>query len=247
MFFRLEELVPKVGACFTDALDGAEDSARRLDLAEPNAGSLAAVTENYRRVMGAAGFGSLVTMHHEHGAKVVRIDSKPPAGFHLGAPAGFSLPVGDAMITDLVGVAIGVRYADCLPVLFSDAKGSWVGAAHAGRRGLLSGVLPATVAALRDVGASELRAWLGPAICGSCYEVSETMHTQALQELPESASKTRIGTPAIDLVAGAKAQLAAAEVPAIDWSVCTLESYFLHSHRRDAERSGRMIAAIWRK
>ncbi len=247
MFYRLEELVVGVGACFTDALDKSGGPVRGMDLAEPNSESLAVVAENYRTVMDSAGFGSLVTMHHEHGAKVVRVGAKPPEGFHLGAAAGFTLPVGDAMITDLVGVAIGVRYADCLPVLFTDATGSWIGASHAGRRGLLSGILPATVAALRSVGANGLQAWLGPAICGSCYEVSETMHAEAVQDLPESACETRIGTPAIDLVAGAKAQLAAAEVPAVDWSTCTLESNSLHSHRRDAAQSGRMLAAIWRK
>ena len=76
----------------------------------------------------------------------------------------------DACWTDTPGVATAVLTADCLPVLFCNHEGTLVAAAHAGWRGLASGVLEATVAAL-PVPAEELLAWLGPAIGAGAYEV----------------------------------------------------------------------------
>ena len=81
-------------------------------------------------------------------------------------------PVADAVVTRLPGVPLSIRVADCLPVLFADATGSVVGAAHAGWRGLAAGVLEATVVAM-DVPADAIVAWIGPGIGPRAFEVRD--------------------------------------------------------------------------
>jgi YfiH family protein len=82
-------------------------------------------------------------------------------------------PPADASFTTQPGVVCAVMTADCLSVLFADAAGRVVGAAHAGWRGLAAGVLENTVAAMQAAGAGKLYAWLGPAIGPAQFEVGE--------------------------------------------------------------------------
>lgn len=104
----------------------------------------------------------LVGLTQVHGAEVVRV-TKPWA-----AGAG---PRADAMVTDRPGVALGIVTADCAPVLLADAEAGVVGAVHAGWRGAAAGVLEATVAAMRALGATRVRAAVGPCIRQPSYEV----------------------------------------------------------------------------
>ena len=90
----------------------------------------------------------------------------------------------DGIVTRLPGRPLLVRAADCVPVLLADPEAGVVGAAHAGRPGLIAGVVPHTVAALRGLGAVRLHAWVGPHVCGACYEVPDRMRADVAGPCP---------------------------------------------------------------
>ena len=109
---------------------------------------------------------SLVTLYQVHGKAVVAVT----------APiADSARPQADAMVTATPGLALGILTADCAPVLLADPEARVIGAAHAGWKGALAGVLPATVAAMQALGAEPARiiAAIGPCIARSSYEVDE--------------------------------------------------------------------------
>ncbi|WP_183101433.1 polyphenol oxidase family protein, partial [Nocardioides pelophilus] len=137
-----------------------------------------------------------------------------------------------------------VRAADCVPVLLADAEVGVIGAAHAGRLGVVRGVVPATVARMRELGADRITAWVGPRICGGCYEVPPAMQEEVVAIEPATRATTSWGTPALDLGAGVIAQLGRAGVRVEDVGRCTRESADLYSFRRDAQQAGRLAAVI---
>lgn len=122
------------------------------------------VAINRARVAEAMGVAAdrLVTLHQVHSARVVTLDA-PPA----------TRAEADAMVTATPGLALGILTADCQPVLFADAAAGVIGAAHAGWRGTVDGVLEATVDAMTDLGARPERivAVIGPTISQAAYEV----------------------------------------------------------------------------
>ncbi len=150
----------------------------------------------------------------------------------------------DALVTDRPDVVLMVRVADCVPVLLADRDAGVLGAAHAGRKGLVEGVVEACVARMRELGATAVEAWVGPHICGACYEVPEALQSEVVAREPASHSTTSWGTPGLDIGAGVRAQLARAGVPAHDVSRCTLESPDLYSYRRDGAGAGRFAGVI---
>jgi len=151
----------------------------------------------------------------------------------------------DGLVATRSGFGLAVRVADCVPVLLADRGAGVIGAAHAGRVGLAAGVLQATVQAMRAKGATQLEAWIGPHICGHCYEVPEQLADQVAAQVPGTRSITSWGTPGLDLGAGARGVLERLGVRATDVGRCTLENPDLHSHRRDAGASGRQAGIIW--
>jgi polyphenol oxidase len=156
-------------------------------------------------------------------------------------------PGTDAAVTALPGVALAVLTADCVPVLLADPQAGVVGVAHAGRVGAAAGVLSATLAAMEGLGArmGDCEALLGPAVCGACYEVPAEMRDEVGAALPGSATRTRRGTPGLDLRAGLRAQLAALGVAKVGVDPrCTVEDPDLYSYRRD-RRTGRLAAVTW--
>lgn len=174
----------------------------------------------------------LVLMEQVHGARVARIEEIPATP-----------PRADAMVTARPGLALAVLVADCVPVLLADEQAGVAGVAHAGRAGLIEGVVPAVVAALRDLGARALRAVVGPAVCGRCYEVPAGLRDAARDAAPESAARSWCGTPSIDVATGVVAQLADLGVQ-VDWRPgCTREDPSLYSHRRDG-RTGRFAGVV---
>lgn len=156
-----------------------------------------------------------------------------------------ALGTADALVTDLPDVALGVLVADCTPVLLHDTAAGLVGVAHAGRQGMTQGVVPAVVSAMRDLGADDLQATVGPSVCGRCYEVPAGLRDEAADVAPISAAMTWQGTPAIDVAAGVVEQLTTLEV-ALEWVPgCAREDEALFSHRRDG-RTGRFAGIIGR-
>jgi YfiH family protein len=140
---------------------------------------------------------------------------------------------GDAIVTATPGVPIAVRVADCAPIaLLGDGV---VGVVHAGWRGIVAGVIPAALDAMRSLGATDITAVLGPCIHAECYEFGERELDDIAAALGDGVrGTTSWGTPALDVPAAIRAQLP--EV--IDESTCTACSTELWSHRarQDPER-----------
>ncbi|MCX8133816.1 MAG: peptidoglycan editing factor PgeF [Roseococcus sp.] len=126
------------------------------------------VAENRARAARALGAAPerLVGLRQVHGAVVVEAD-----------PLQATPPEADALVTDRPGLALGIVTADCAPVLLADAEAGVIGAAHAGWRGAVAGVLEATVAAMERLGARRARiaAVIGPCIAQASYEVRQDL------------------------------------------------------------------------
>ncbi|MEE1620284.1 polyphenol oxidase family protein [Zafaria sp. Z1313] len=187
--------------------------------------------------LGLAG-GAFQFMDQVHSARVVDV----PPGTRLD-PA----PTADALVCADGSVPLAVMTADCVPVVFVGARpdGSAATAvAHAGRKGLLGGVLQNTLARLRAAGAGSVSAWIGPAVCGSCYEVPGDMAAEAERGAPGISCATSRGTTGLDLPSAAARILAAAGVQVTESGICTLEDGDYPSHRRDPS-SGRCAGLVW--
>jgi YfiH family protein len=181
----------------------------------------------------------VVRMHQVHGVDVHVVDAQ-----YAGSPTRRPLP-GDGLVTTEPGVILMVRVADCVPVLLADADRQVVGAAHAGRNGMVAGVVPNTIARMRDMGAEDVTAWVGPHVCGRCYEVPKSMREEVAQRVPEAYSETSWGTPAVDVGAGVRSQLRSAGAEVVDASRCTVENDDLFSYRRQGTHSGRFAGLVW--
>ncbi|GAA0407752.1 peptidoglycan editing factor PgeF [Streptomyces luteireticuli] len=201
----------------------------------------AAVRTNRERVARSLGLdpAMVVWMNQVHGKDVAVVDGP----WRSGEP----VPSVDAVVTDRRGLALAVLTADCTPVLLADPVAGIAGAAHAGRPGLVAGVVPAVVEAMTGLGADPARivAHLGPSVCGGCYEVPETMRADVAAVVPEAWATTRGGTPAVDVAAGVRAQLGRMGVSAVTQSDrCTLESADHFSYRRERV-TGRLASYVW--
>lgn len=158
------------------------------------------------------------------------------------------LPQADACVSSHPGAVCVVMTADCLPVLLCDERGSVVGAAHAGWRGLCDGVIENTVRAM-DVPPATLMAWLGPAIGPQAFEVGEEVHAAFVANQPEAVAAFVPGANGkwfADLYHLARLRLHALGVTRIyGGGLCTYtdrERFF--SYRRDGV-TGRMGTFIW--
>lgn len=153
-------------------------------------------------------------------------------------------PTADAMVS--TGQPLAVMVADCVPVVLAgeSAQGPVLGVAHAGRPGVASGVVAATVGEMRHRGAEGITAWIGPSICGKCYEVPEDLRAEVAAAVPDTWSVTSWGTPALDLPAGVRAQLGELGVPVEYTGECTKDSPGLFSYRRQ-QRTGRFAGLVW--
>jgi YfiH family protein len=213
----------RVEVAFTDAT---------VDLQEGEgfATSLAAVVD-------ATGV-SFARLSQVHGGEVAQVVDPPDS-------ADLHAPEADALVTARRGTGLMVRVADCVPVLLADPGAGVIGAVHAGRLGMTLDVVGSTVRRMRAIGADRVRAWIGPHVCGRCYEVPEAMRREVADVVPASMSETSWGTPALDLGAGVAAQLAAVGASVTHVGRCTLEDEQLHSFRRDGEDAGRFAGLVW--
>jgi polyphenol oxidase len=179
-----------------------------------------------------------------HGRAVVVLDGPVDPTDALGS--GLGGPTADAAVAVTAACAVGVVVADCVPVLLADAEAGVVAVAHAGRPGLLGGVLEATVDALVTHGAlpRRIRVALGPAAGPCCYEVPAAMRAAAAGAIPQTHASTRRGTPSIDLRAGCVAVLARAGVHDVRLvGDCTIDDDGVYSYRRSAV-TGRCAGVI---
>jgi YfiH family protein len=200
----------------------------------------AAVLANRGLAAGSLGLdpARVVWMKQVHGRDVAVVE---------GPWAGEDIPAADAVVTVRRGLALAVLTADCTPVLLADPVAGVVAAAHAGRPGMLAGVVPAAVEAMAALGAepSRITVRTGPAVCGRCYEVPAAMRAEVSAAVPEAWSETSWGTPAVDVTAGVRAQLDALGVREQKHSdVCTRESDDHFSYRRDRV-TGRLAGYVW--
>lgn len=181
----------------------------------------------------------VVWMNQVHGADVAVVDG--PWG------SSSEIPSVDAIVTVRRGLALAVLTADCVPVLLADPVAGIVAAAHAGRPGMIAGVVPAALRAMTELGAepSRIVARTGPSVCGRCYEVPEAMRAEVAAVEPAAYAETSWGTPAVDVSAGVHAQLERLGVRDREQSpVCTLESGDHFSYRRD-RTTGRLAGYVW--
>ncbi len=207
----------------------------------------AAILENRRRVVAAVKPGAtLATVHQVHSATAVMAD----------AFADDARPHADALVTDRPDLLIGVLTADCVPILFTDAQAGVVGAAHAGWKGALGGVVEATVAAMETIGADRTRiaAAVGPCIGRSSYEVDDAFLARFCADDAQNERFFLAGRRErhhqFDIEAYVVARLAAAGVPRIE--ALGLDTYpdedRFFSYRRATHRGeagyGRQISVI---
>lgn len=156
----------------------------------------------------------------------------------------------DALVTGSPEVAVAVLVADCVPVLLADPVARVVSALHAGRRGLVSGVVQNAVAAMRVLGADpgRLRAAIGPCVCGACYEVPADMRDDVAGAVPAAHAETSWGTPSLDLPAGVASVLDVCGVRDVQRvERCTMTDARFFSHRlstRHREPTGRFAGVI---
>jgi polyphenol oxidase len=179
----------------------------------------------------------LVWMNQVHGTGVAVVDG----------PQDGVVPATDALVTATRGLVLCVLVADCVPVLLADHETGVVAAVHAGREGVRQGVVPAALSAMASLGARarHVTALLGPAVCGSCYEVPEEMQRDVARLVPAAAVRTRKGTPGLDLRAGIAEILRTAGIPEVVQDPrCTVEDRTLFSHRRDGV-TGRQAGLVW--
>ncbi|SEQ98444.1 polyphenol oxidase family protein [Arthrobacter sp. OV608] len=183
------------------------------------------------RAIGVAPQG-LRFMNQVHGNTVTVMDQDTAA------------PEADAMVSR--GVPLAVMVADCIPVLLAGESpdGPVLAAVHAGRPGIANGVIPAAVDRMKSVGAVGIRAWLGPSICGNCYEVPAGLQDEVSAVVPAARTTTSWGTLGLDLPAGARSQLDQAGVSVEYSGPCTLETPSQFSYRRNSN-TGRFAGLIW--
>lgn len=190
---------------------------------------------------------NLVSLYQIHSAEAVVVEAPIPAA---------ERPKADAMVTRVPGLALGIATADCGPILFADPRARVVGAAHAGWKGALGGVVEATVAAMERLGAtrSGIVAVLGPTIAQPSYEVGEDFLARFRAEVSEAdrflAAGARPGHAQFDLPGFVLWRLEQAGIgEAVSLGLCTYaDPGRFYSYRRSTHRSepdyGRLISAV---
>lgn len=209
----------------------------------------ARVAENRARMCAQLGLppDALVSLYQVHSAEVVTIEQPVPLA---------QRPKADAMVTRVPGLALGIATADCGPILFADPENRVVGAAHAGWKGALTGVVEATVAAMERLGAARetIVAVLGPTISQASYEVGQDFVDRFRAEAPGSDAffkqGDRSGHAQFDLPGFILSRLRASGIgEAAMMGLCTYAdperfySFRRTTHRREPDY-GRLISAI---
>ena len=216
---------------FTDRREGASTGPyAELNLGGSVGDDPACVIDNRRAVAEMVACTGLALVRQVHGRDVAvlrAIPEEPPAA--------------DAVVSEQAGIAIAVQVADCVPVLLADLSGGSVAAVHAGWRVVVADVVGAAIVEMAPGG--PVQAWVGPAICPACYEVSTEVRDEVADQVPEAAAWTRAATPAVDVRAGVLAQLRRHGIEGELIGGCTFEDPHLYSYRRDTI-TGRQAGVI---
>ena len=191
------------------------------------------VDENYRIIARALGANAYCKAHQIHSNRVVTATAPWKRE---------QAPQADAIVTCVPHLMIGITTADCLPILLADTTQPIIGAAHAGWKGAVTGVIEATVDAMRALGARNLAAAIGPAISQQSYEVGPEFYERFIQESTGNtvyfAPSARSGHYQFDLKAYGKSRLQHAGVQLINMlahDTCLEEDAFF-SYRRTVKR-----------
>ena len=205
------------------------------------------VTENRRRIARALGADAddVTTPYQVHSATVATVDAPFPPDIE-------AKPRADAVVTAVPGLPIGVVTADCGPVLFADPEAGVVGAAHAGWKGAVGGVVEETIAAMEALGATRagIRAALGPTISQAAYEVGPEFveRFEASERGRYFVASARDAHSMFDLPRYILDRLERAGVAATWTGHCTYADPDLFSYRRSTHRAepcyGRQMSAI---
>ena len=191
----------------------------------------AAVAQNRDLIRTAMGADALLSCHQVHSPDVV----------HVTEAWGDDRPEADAMVTTVPGLALCILTADCTPVLLADAEAGVIGAAHAGWKGALGGVLESVVASMTELGArpARIRAAIGPTICQDSYEVGPEFRDTFLDASPASEGLFVPGKGdrfQFDLPAYCHASLAAmciGHVARLTRDTCAMEETYFSNRRRN--------------
>ena len=151
------------------------------------------------------------------------------------------IPKCDALITTENKLALAVLVADCIPLLLKSEVA--VAAVHVGRAGLMNSIALRTIEMMQELGAERISGYVGPSICGNCYEVSQDIHNDVVIKHPAADTYQKTGRYTLDLVAGLKEQLR--NVILYDHGGCVKEDPNHFSYRRDGI-TGRQAGVIWR-
>jgi YfiH family protein len=241
IFYRFEGLARELAvshAVFTRHGGVSRAPYATLNLGHTVGDDLDAVTINHQRALRALGWRreDVATCYQVHGARV---------GVARLGDRGRVRPETDALVTNTPGVALMLRFADCVPVLFFDRQRRAIGLAHAGWRGVVGGTVPATVATLtRIFGCDPIDLWagIGPSIGACCYEVGPEVVEQ-VKAVVDGRELFRWvnGRARLDLWAAVKSQLEEAGVGQIEvaelCTSCHSDEWF--SHRAERGLTGR--------
>lgn len=205
------------------------------------------VALNRSRVAEAMGVApaALLTLRQVHSSDVVHVAQDDDL-------ARISQMQADGLVTSRGDIALAVLTADCQPILLADPSAGVIGACHAGWRGALGGVIDATVEVMRQAGAAEIKAVIGPTISQSNYEVSEEFMSEFLVEQPDNSRffcTGPNGRPMFDLPGFGLMRLRSLGVDAVWIGQCTYaDPVRFYSFRRATHENladfGRLISAI---
>lgn len=186
------------------------------------------VAKNRHNLLAEFSADSIFYMDQVHGIDIFEVTSETK-----------TTPIADAIFTREKNVALAVQVADCIPLLLSSS--SMVAAVHVGRKGLAGGIIEKIIELFHDVKAEEIKADIGPAICGDCYEVDPETYESVISRVPETATTSRRFH--LDLIKGAENILSRNEIAVRDWGICTKENPNYFSYRRDGV-TGRQVGVI---
>ena len=230
-----EASFPGIVAGITAVPEGA-GAGSEADFGLKTGGSTRDVMERYRRLTRATDMTSSVVARQVHGTRVTDVTSLTEAGTHVVDEA-------DGLVTSVPGVLLAVTAADCVPVFLADVQGRCVGLLHAGWRGAAAGILERGLALMRrnfGVLAGDLAMYLGPAICGSCYEVGG----EVLRAFGRDPSRPRHVDLRFELTEQAVDAGVSADRVTLSEQCTRCGPDRFHSHRARATQAGRMAAFL---